>query len=68
MACQVEEVCHPSLVQLGKPFQAPVTICNLYTLLNGARGVVGCLDLPVNCQSGAQNSPLTFVLETLGSS
>lgn len=42
----VEEVCHPSLVQLIKPFLAPVTTCNLYTLLNGAGGVVVCLDLP----------------------
>lgn len=45
VACQVEEVCYPSFVQLGKPFQAPVTVYNLYTLLNGAGGMVAYLDL-----------------------
>lgn len=42
VACHLEEVCHPSVVQLGKPFQAPETICNLYVLLSGAGGVVVC--------------------------
>lgn len=32
VACHLGEVHPPSLVQLGKPFQALVTICNLYTL------------------------------------
>lgn len=43
VACHLGEVYPPSLVQLGKPFQALVTICNLDTLLNGAGGVVACL-------------------------
>lgn len=43
VACHLGEVCHPSLVQLDKSLQAAVTVCDLYTLLNGARGEVVCL-------------------------